>query len=111
MSLSTNGGSSYDTTSGHYAWNIQDFDNSGASYGGSTSDTKIGLQKLGTGNAANNGGVCGQLLFHNPGSSIYKKIEYTINSWFYAGELLSSKGAGIYLQTTAVDAFKFLFSS
>jgi hypothetical protein len=111
MQLSIDGGSSYDTTSGHYAWNIQDFDNSGASYGGSTSDTKIGVQKLGTSNTANNGGICGQLLFHNPGSAIYKKLEYRISFWFQGGELLSSQGSGIYLQTTAVNAFQFLFSS
>lgn len=110
MVMSTNGGSSYDT-GGNYHWAHWRFIYNGSGSTGNNSDSAIFITDIvdtGVGNYSLNGSA---KLF-NPGGSIYKavtgKVMFRDNG---AALPLAAEILGVYLSTTAVNAFQFLLDS
>ena len=113
LEVSTDGGSTWDTTSGHYSWEALRSNTSGAVSSGSTSDIAICLSANTLDhvqNDANNGGVHGSFRLIAPGSAIYKYLFGNV-SLYYGSSWVTAFIGGRYLQTAAVNALRFLFSS
>ena len=113
MEVSTDGGSTWDTTSGHYSWEAMRSNTSGSSSSGSTSASGITVSANTTDhvqNDANNGGVHGSFRLIAPGSAIYKYLFGNV-SLYYGSAWVTAFIGGRYLQTAAVNALRFLFSS
>ena len=113
MVVSTDGGSTWDTTSGHYSWEAaRAGSNAGGAYSGTTSASAIIMQANTIEHVRNTGGgFSGQFRLYDPmNSSLYKFIEGTGVLYYNPGWIVVSVG-GQYLQTTAVNAIRFLFSS
>jgi hypothetical protein len=117
LQFSTNGGSSYDSTSGHYSWAAWRTLTNGSGYapGASNSTTKISLS---TGNSeitnvTAHGGLCGSYKIVNPlSSTMYKRVNEGQGGYYlsstYPDLLFTTSGS--YLQTSAVNAFR-IFST
>jgi hypothetical protein len=113
LECSTNGGSSWDTTSGHYSWANFRFFYGGNGEFGNNSDTKITIVD-GDATVPNTGaGVCGQLTFYGPlagsqtmftGNTISQPT--TVGSWG-----IGWQNYGVYLPATAMNAFRIIASS
>jgi hypothetical protein len=116
LRCSTNGGSSYDSTSGHYAWAMWRLVSSGGSGAtGSQGDTQIGMSgNLATmSNTTSDGGFVGTLKIYNPLSTTVNKkmtgvFNYKANSGFIDVVLNFS---GTYVSTTATNAVQFRMTS
>jgi hypothetical protein len=112
LQVSTNGGSSYDS-SAHYSWSNLRYYSASSGLFGNTADTKMVIVD-GDGTVANTGiGCTGELKFYGPLSG---------NNVVFMGQTVSqpttlgSSGIGwqnwcIYTQTTPVNAFRILASS
>jgi hypothetical protein len=117
LQFSTDGGSTYDSTSGHYASQAWRWIASAAGAGGSTSTTGIGIDGGGgvdsVSNAASQGGLSGTYRLFDPGSSsIYKHLVGS-TTFYNSGSAQYDAAAlgGQYLQTTAVNAFRIYATS
>ncbi len=116
LEVSTNGGSSYDTTSGHYIWESWRYFTGGTGSSGSSSDSKIILTAGFTvvPNSTTLGGICGRMRLYAPSSSTtYKRfigeIQYAATS--VAPADIGLNNTGTYAQTTAINAFRIKASS
>jgi len=112
MRMSTNGGSSYDSTS-NYAWSELGWSSSGSAAGGSQSDTSLGF-----GDSQNNAapGLCGTIKLYNPANSSSAKALTAnlvgIKSSDLPGTVVEGWTiGGKYLNTSAYNAFQFFFPS
>lgn len=109
--VSTNGGSSYDTSS-NYFYGINYVPNTGVAgtIQGST-QTAITLFTA-IDNTTANGGISGQFNIFGPGISTARKN----NTWHVAisqqaSNFYTGTGAGTWITSTAINAFRFVFSS
>lgn len=103
LRTSTDGGSTYDSGAGNYAYyNLNDAD--------SASATEIRIQPSGTGNAANEH-TSGVMYINNPSAAQYCTIIWEDANRDSAGTFTSNQGAGQRLAAADVDAIRFLFSS
>ena len=112
MQMSTNGGSTYDTGANYSR--IPEFNYSGGT-GITNSVNSGGTYTLGATNVGNssNYGISGSIKLTSPGSAaLYKQVvgQFTLFD-SNAGAPLFYSIAGAYQSTTAVNAFRFLFSS
>lgn len=102
---STNGGSSYDTTSGNYH-DAPSTDRANFAVTLLTSDV---------GNGTNQYGASGRFLIHNPASSAYTYTQFLGLSMNQSGGLESGasnhNNTSLYLNTAEVNAIKFKFTS
>lgn len=114
LQFSTNGGTSYDATSGHYSWAAFRWISGANSQNGSTSATSIGLTtgvSL-TSNTVSNAGIVGTYKIFNPLSgTMHTLVAGNGNSWYSSGPDMGTSISGTYLQTTAVNAFRIFFGS
>ena len=112
---STDGGSSYASTSGDYVYGMAGISaGSGAfNQGNATTATSIVLTTSSVLNDAASGGVSGSVYVYAPSStSVYKQFTYqTVSSATSSVEMYSSSGAGSRKSTSAINAIRFLFSS
>lgn len=111
INFSTNGGSSYDTSS-IYDW-VQSYWYSGGS--GGSGAASVGYFPM-AGAIANtaNWGMCAKFRLYSPGSSsLYKRIDGQTSEpdSNISAALLGTQHAGIYRNSAAVDAFKVSSSS
>jgi hypothetical protein len=106
--LSTNGGSSFDTTTANY----NSLYNNGwvnSSSGGGTNNVLPNISGIGNGTGQS---LCGRIRLYNPLGSSYKKMEWHAVMYYTAvSSLLNQTGGSWYLNTSAVNAIRFLFSS
>ena len=111
--VSTNGGSSYDTTAGHYAWALWVWIFNAQAPEGSISDSAIGLTAGGqVTNTASQGGVSGQLQIFNPLSgTAWTRINGQNGYFDTTSRDLGETFTGSYAQTTPVNAFRILATS
>ena len=116
LQFSQDGGSSYDSTSGHYAWaNLSWIYTGGTGNHGTSSDSKIALDDNTNqiGNTATYNGIGGSFRIFNPLSTNYTNIRSEAQ-WIDDGgppAQLVCSGGGCYAQAAAVNAFRILFSS
>lgn len=113
LQVSTNGGSSYDSTSGHYAWAQEQWIFNAQAPEGSASATSI-LISNGAGNLSNaaNAGLSATLVFHGPGLGTgHPKIDGTGSLTSNASAAHGEAVSGQYLLTTAINAFRILSTS
>jgi hypothetical protein len=113
MRMSTDGGATYDSGA-NYAWSA------GVTRAGSMGPTgaESGATKIQVGydtnasNIAAHGGFTGTLRLYDPASTAHYKrvLGQTVNFNSFPAHL-QSMVHGVYLSTTAVDAFQFLISS
>jgi hypothetical protein len=115
LEFSTNGGSSYDTISGHYGWTSYIWRAGASAVEGSASTPNISLTSAisQVPNAAGQGGVMGDFKIYNPLSgTAFTRMKGIID--YEATSLSSDLGniiVGSYLQTTAVNAFRIRATS
>lgn len=111
LRVSTDGGSTYISSSSYY-WNCCVSRLGAAAATGSASDTKISLTYPTVLSNNANWGVCGSLRLFNPRStSVYKRFQ-GINTWLSTdGFDAENRVWGTYLAVTAIDAVRFLMSS
>ncbi len=108
---SQNNGSSYDTTSGHYAWQAFAMVTSAAGANGNTSDTSMSVNN-GQTSGAQNSSWNGTYRIYAPGSAIQKVFLGQGHGFDTSGtRIISYTFGGSYTQTGAVDAFQILCSS
>jgi len=111
MRMSTNGGSSYDST-GVYAYDRMVWRNTATPLvDGATAATEIKLHSITTGGQVTGTGLSlsGYIKLYNPAGSQYKQILAEFNG--NDGNRLRSHTFGQYESATAVNAFQFFFSS
>lgn len=114
MRMSTDGGSTYDT-SNLYSFDLYAFRAAGsANYGGTAQNTINLIYAQSDGVSSNTSwGVVGHVSLYSPGStSVYKQIEGQVR--YLESSVPARLGAvvtGAYESTTAVNAFRFLFST
>ncbi len=115
LQFSTDGGSTYDSTSGHYGTGIESWIAATNSQTGSTSDTKIllsqGLSQISSN--ATYGGISGTYKIFSPGLTQYVRVSGMTNSADSAGVQfdLGTVNAGSYRGGSAANAFKILAAS
>jgi hypothetical protein len=113
MRVSTNGGSSYDSGTNYGSVNTNGFQGATASGGASSGLTRFRLADD-VSTSANYPGASGTVRLFNPGSALYKSVlGHVTGSRVSSGDArtYTQQTSGIYLSTTAVDAFQFVFSS
>jgi len=113
MQVSTNGGSSYDTGS-NYAWAAFRNSAGGTAIAGSNSDTSITLTgNGGPTNSTTTGGIVGSVKFFSPQNGVFfprlNGID-GINDGGASPDITVTTTAS-YKSSTAVNAFRFRFSS
>lgn len=108
MQVSTDGGSTYDTTSGHYLTSADYTD--GTLTTSSTGDgTTTMTWTTGLGSAYI---VSGRFSFYNPGSaSLAKLAAGMISVWSNTTALFNQRWTNVYKQTTAVNTFRLAAST
>jgi len=114
LQYSTNGGSTYDTTSGHYEWLNFRWYSSGNTQSGNGADSKIMISDGNNQvtNSASDGGLSGRMEIYNPLSGAAATRHAGQNTYkVNGGGGLGVTCAGDYTQTTAVNAFRILASS
>lgn len=115
LQFSTNGGSTYDSTAGHYAWSTFRWTNAGSSPDGSTSDTAITISAGATfiSSTASNGGLSGSFKVFNPLSgAAMTRLRGEMGQYNVGSSLEEPSGFGaVYTQTTAVNAFQVISTS
>lgn len=114
MRMSTDGGATYDSTN-KYAAARWSWIHSATGVNGNALTAPVGqIGLFGGNNVANdaNYGVCGQLRLFSPQStSVYKRVLGYLNAKDGGGTFTNFVQSGVYQSTTAVNAFRFLFSS
>jgi hypothetical protein len=109
LEFSTNNGSSYDTTSGHYQWATWRWIYNSQAATGSTSDSKV-VVSSGSGemqSTASLGGLSGTFRISNPLSGTAITMVNGQSSFINAGSLIVGVTmTGCYTQTAAVNAFR-----
>jgi hypothetical protein len=115
LNVSTDGGASYDSGAGKYAWAQWAWVSNGTGFIGSNSDTKMVLShNNGTGisGTASNGGASGHLRLFSPLSgSHYTTLRASVGFFGSAGVDYAAETRGRYISTTAVNALRFTMSS
>jgi hypothetical protein len=115
MQYSTNGGSSYDSTAGHYSWIVWLYTFGGSHVQGNSADSGINL----TGgfsvvsNTASTGGVNGFYKFYGPLSGTGRTMgtgELNYDATSVSADTAITNG-GSYIPVTAVNAFRVLSTS
>jgi len=116
MRMATDGGSTYDTTSGHYLWEgVSWRAGAGTNVSGSITDGQINITSLNGLTIGNDSkwGVMGSFKYYSPlSTSVYKQLLgqigniYTDNTLYINGQV-----HGEYISLTATNAFRFLMSS
>lgn len=108
LQFSTDGGSTYDTTSGHYEWGVYATFTGGPAPLVSSSDTAIRI--AGTNIGASVAGVNGTVTINNPLSSALHKLVNLGASWYHDGATAcaASTGAGRWKVNTAGTAFRLI---
>lgn len=112
MRMSTDGGSTYDTSS-IYSYELLIWRAAASTTGGNTAQSKIIL----TGNGLNtsaNWGLCGRLTLSSPlSATLYKQITGQHHNFdsFSGGLRESCQIGGTYESSTAVNAFRFLMDT
>lgn len=112
---STDGGSTYDSGAGTYAWQLTTgYSATSVSAYGSASDTKIGMTSTsatwGTDNAAASA-VCGTVRLNNPSAALNCKLSFDTVYGSDAGGNHCVAGGGRRIAAADVDAIQFLFES
>lgn len=109
MRMSTNNGSSYDSAA-NYGYATFGANSSGSALGGAGSGlTQLKLNHSTIANTST-AGICGHLRLFSPSSTaLHKRISGQFSNPVTLWENAFVSGA--YMSTTAVDAFRFLFSS
>lgn len=112
LQVSTNGGSSYDT-SGIYQTAAFRWSKTGTAVAGSASSTAFLLTTAGMLNTATDGGLTGTLWLTNPGNGTMWTLFRGEVGWMeqVAPEIVGGKSVGAYKSTTAVNAFRLIMSS
>lgn len=110
MRMSTDGGATYDAGA-NYSYNVTGLNRFGVGQTGVDSGaTQILATQSGVDNTAT-GGVSGSLRLFSPSStSLHKNVTGQLNSLF-TGIIQTHQISGWYRITTAVNAFRFLFST
>lgn len=111
LRFSTDGGSTYDSTSGHYGWSTLGFSSASSGVNGSQSDTSIQFRAGITTGVAASGSLSGALKLAIA-SSLYTRAWGTLS--FIGDTGFPAEGfvlSGAYLQTTAPNAFQVLMST
>lgn len=105
---STDGGSTYDTTAGHYSTARQFRQTNGATAGTDSNTTAAGISLGGEGNSTAAMNASGSFDLYNPGSaSLYKLLTGPYLEQGTANDFYSISMGGIYSQATAVTAFRW----
>ena len=115
LRVTTDGGSTYDSSSiysqSQYVWVSNSSTQSGNAASAGVAQWAARQGTLEISNDANYG-VNGTVTFFAPRSAIYKRVQTDLNYFRASDNMhLCSKGAGGYASSTAVDGFRFLFSS
>jgi hypothetical protein len=111
IQVSTNNGSSYDTTSGHYAWQAFAMVTSAAGANGNASDDSMSVNN-GQTSGAQNSSWNGTYRFYAPASAIQKIFLGQGHGFDTSGtRIISYTFGGSYTQTGAFDAFRINMSS
>ena len=112
LQYSTNGGSSYDTTGGHYGWANSYVGTSAAGQFSSSSDSSITLANAyatGDGNAGGSGSI--RIFIPTTSTSPTVSLAETVGFPGGGNNYYRYSSMGVYTPTTAVNAFRLLFSS
>jgi len=111
MRMSTDGGSSYDS-GGNYQASLWAWHNTAGGFSGEASGaTSLKVTITMDNTDANYPGADGTIRLYNPGSNKYKQVAGQTSFRDSANGQTSCTFKGTYLSTTAVNAFRFLFSS
>lgn len=105
LQTSTDGGSTYDSSAGNYAYAVLVSAAGAVSTANSTSATSIALVTSGGGTGTNES-IAGTVTLHNPSVADYAMITWDLVSHTTAGALKSGIGAGARLTAADVDAIK-----
>lgn len=110
MRVSTDGGSTWKAGASDYNSTLFAFAATGQAGGGGTNDRMMVRNTGEMSNTSSRGGVSGEVFLFNPASSsIEKRIVGHFSYW--TTQSVGSEMRGQYLASTAVDGFRFLFSS
>ncbi|HYE78136.1 MAG TPA: hypothetical protein VEI97_09125 [bacterium] len=110
LRTSTDGGSTFDASAGHYRWvNLFGTDSGSSGVQSSASDTEIRLGN-GVGNAANRN-TSGWLLLHNPSAAKYCTLNGQTCGLDNTGNFVHRTVSGQRLSAADVDAIRFVMSS
>jgi len=113
MTVSSNGGSTYDTSSiyNNNSWRY----NSGGDANGGGTQAFFAIDGIGADHISNNTnyGISGTIHIYNPTStSLYKMLHGEMITFSSATSLPLASGQGdVYTSTTAINAFQILFAS
>jgi hypothetical protein len=111
LRMSTDGGSTYVSTSS-YSYLAYRFDSGSAGAGGSTSATAIVFAETNGIGSSSAFGLVGSATMFNPGSSsLHKPVSGEVYFRSAAGTRIKHTMAGAFESNTAVNAFQFLMSS
>lgn len=112
MLMSTDGGSTYDTTAIYSCANYR-WVSSAAAFGGNVTQAAMDITNA-TNTVSNNAswGITGSLRLYSPGSaSLFKSVSGQLSHFTAASARTSLMMVGWYESATAVNAFQFKFSS
>lgn len=114
LRFSTDGGSTYDTSNLYsatiWAYTSSSSAASGAAYGSPTS--QIPMRSNAEISNTSTGGISGQLRLFSPlSTALYKWVSGQCVFFSGSSTVLGVQTNGVYKSTTAVNAFRFLFSS
>jgi hypothetical protein len=111
--MSTNGGSSFDSSSLYACATFAWAHNGSAAAGQAPSSPVAQIAMRNSADCSNdaNYGVCGTIRLYSPGSAIYKRVLMNLMYLASTGPLERADTEGVYKSATAVNAFQFLFST
>lgn len=109
---STDGGSTFDSSAGNYAWAVSGISEAGGNAdSNSTSDTEIQLSGVSSIGGAAGESLSGELWLHAPSAARQTILGWSLHYITSAGELVTVQGAGRRSAAEDVDAIRFLFGS
>lgn len=114
LRMSTNGGSTYDATNLYAVATFAWAHNGSAAAGQAPSAPVAQIALRSSADISNDShyGVIGTVRLFSPGSAtLYKRVQMEASYLASTGPLEKTSTEGVYLSTTAVNAFRFLFSS
>jgi len=114
MRTSSDGGSSYDSTSGDYVWVSLALSSESATanvQNGSTTATLMALTTSGVGNSTNENGVSGFLRLWAPSASAYTVQDSDLVWTGQSTNNCCGRASGMRKSTSSVNAVRFLFDS
>lgn len=109
--VSTDGGSTYKSGGSDYSWNAIRVTTSASAINGSAGDSKINFSGQSVDNSSTTGGYSATFRIMNPLSGARNTRMYGQGTGFDGGGIRVEIFSGAYLATTAVNAFRILFSS